>query len=66
MRTLVGAAEPEPAPAAPFVGTSTSTTSFGFAAHVNVACFIEPVYPTERQPYRTTAHVGRPLPEIGA
>jgi len=71
VRTLVGAAEPEPrrpntAGAMPYPSwsmantTSTSVLSLNFVVTGTEAAAV-PV-----EPYRTTAYVGRPVPEVEA
>lgn len=63
--TLVGAAEPEPRPtaAAWTIGTGTTAT---MAVTWSVGPAEETVSGPARPPYRTTAYVRRPVPEIEA
>lgn len=62
MRTLVGAADPQPQPALAYTGASnTATSNVVFKLVINTAAG-QPV--EVREPYRTTAHVGEPLREL--
>ncbi|MGE5827232.1 MAG: hypothetical protein ACM30G_02570 [Micromonosporaceae bacterium] len=57
MRTLIGAAEPSPEPSRiSFTGTCTTTAVLWWAT--------APTQTLPREPYRTTAYVGTPVPEI--
>lgn len=61
MRTLIGAAEPEPqVPRVSFTATPGTTSSTA------IVWWLTPTetQPPQREPYRTTAYVGRPIPEL--
>ena len=60
--TLVGAAEPPRRPVTAAWTTSTSTTTTMAVSWPAATAAAE----LARPPYRTTAHVGRALPEIEA
>lgn len=85
MRTLVGAAEPEPGPVASggivATGPGLRLMTDGCITPVGGGMTVGPDVSVTvtfgppsvdylrsriREPFRTTAHVGRPLPEIGA
>lgn len=66
IRTLIGAAEPEPIPILPSTWTTTVLTSDGVNSTVTLNMWAVPTAPTVAQPYRTTAYVGEHVPEIEA
>lgn len=78
MRTLVGADEPERPQVSPTVGWSSnstlpsssvagSTTTTTNSAYLWLApAYLRDEAPAKRESYRTTAYVGRSLPELEA
>lgn len=69
MRTLVGAAEPQPrrrftAPRPGWYVFGAAETSSNQSSTTVVTFLIEDLAAAPREPYRTTAWVGRPMREI--